>query len=217
MGLFISNNKHQNIYKNDAIRDEPNQVIFRRDHLADLLEAQREEYNLLQQSILKLHLCSDQQDSKQIRKLLDISSQLRLLKSKDLKHEETEDAILEQLTTLVEVNQKLHQDLARSNSSDQMYLSQLEQVSLANKEILNYLAEQRNTQENVLKRLENQEALTEKILRQMNNLRSVIFERTTFLVEKVDDGFKLTSSYLYQLLTGTDQSFMLYMPHKKKK
>ena len=49
-------------------------------------------------------------------------------------------------------------------------------------------------QVDVLKQLDKQEALTEKISRQLNHIRSIIFERTNYLATKLEDGYKLTAS-----------------------
>lgn len=59
----------------------------------------------------------------------------------------------------------------------------------------------------MLKRLDTQEALLDKLGRQLNHVRSILFERTNYLVDKIDEGYKLTSSYVYKLMTGSEQPF----------
>ncbi|MCP8970020.1 hypothetical protein [Ectobacillus ponti] len=60
-------------------------------------------------------------------------------------------------------------------------------------------------QETVLQRLDQQEALTEKMSRQLQHIRSILFERTNYLAAKIEDGYKLTSAYVYKLMTGSDK------------
>src|SRR5699024_8050790 len=50
--------------------------------------------------------------------------------------------------------------------------------------IIDQMSTQAETQDDLNKRLENQEALTEKLLRQVDHLRSILFERVSFLAEK---------------------------------
>jgi hypothetical protein len=65
--------------------------------------------------------------------------------------------------------------------------------------------------------LDKQEALTEKIYRQLNHIRSILFERTNYLAEKMDEGYKLTSSYVYNLMTGNDQPVSFTLLNRNKK
>ncbi|MCL6572457.1 MAG: hypothetical protein K6T88_12360 [Bacillus sp. (in: Bacteria)] len=67
----------------------------------------------------------------------------------------------------------------------------------------------------VFLRLDNQEALIEKISRQLNHIRSILFERTNYLATKIDDGYKITSSYVYKLMTGSDQPLTFFLMNQK--
>src|SRR5699024_12866080 len=67
----------------------------------------------------------------------------------------------------------------------------------------------------MLDRLENQEALMEKFHRQISEFRSILFERSSFLAEKIEDSYNLTSSYFYQLVSGSDTPLTLYMDQRK--
>ncbi|MDQ6597448.1 hypothetical protein E2K98_06635 [Bacillus salipaludis] len=68
----------------------------------------------------------------------------------------------------------------------------------------------------VLTRLDRQEALTEKILRQINHIRSILFERTNYLATKIEDGYKVTSTYVYKLMTGSEQPLTFLLRNDKK-
>ncbi|CAM4078550.1 hypothetical protein [Lederbergia lenta] len=57
----------------------------------------------------------------------------------------------------------------------------------------------------------------EKVVRQIDHIRSILFERMTYLAEKVENGYRLTSSYVYKLMTGANQPFALFMANEKQK
>jgi predicted nucleic acid-binding Zn ribbon protein len=84
------------------------------------------------------------------------------------------------------------------------------------KQLSEKISKQEEFQTGVLNRLDQQEALTEKIFRQLNHIRSILFERTNYLAEKIDEGYKITSSYVYKLMTGSDQPITFYLMNNKK-
>jgi hypothetical protein len=51
--------------------------------------------------------------------------------------------------------------------------------------------------------LENQEALTEKLMRKVDNFRSILYERTHFLADKIEEGYNATSSYIHEMVSST--------------
>ena len=126
---------------------------------------------------------------------------------------------MEQLSALTDENQKLQKMIENKHISDLEIVNQMKQHSLNNAELSQQIKEQKENQQEVLTRLDNQEALTEKALRQIGHLRSSLFERTNYLAEKIEDSYQLTSSYLYQLLTGADQplGFYVYSEERKEK
>lgn len=77
------------------------------------------------------------------------------------------------------------------------------------------LSAQGESTKQIEKRMESQEALTEKVVRQMGDFRSVLFERTNYLSEKIEE----TYSYILSQLTDCDQihsNFLLYESQKQK-
>lgn len=87
---------------------------------------------------------------------------------------------------------------------------QIEEQTTLEKELTEKLSQQETYQTEILTRIDKQEALAEKLARQINHIRSILFERTNFLAEKIEDGYKLTSSYVYKLLTGSEQPLTFY-------
>lgn len=99
---------------------------------------------------------------------------------------------------------------------EELELTLIERFNKLEESIDHKLLSQQDFQTDVLKRLDHQEALTEKIYRQLNHLRSIIFERTNYLATKVEEGYKITSSYIYKLMTGAEQPLTFLMLNSKK-
>lgn len=216
MGLFINIEQHHGMYKNVGKINESNQTSFRKDYLTELLKEQQRHNDLLHQSIYKLNLLTKQRDTSQSLQWQEINNRLTgLEKVNDLQGFQ----IMEQLKVLSNENEKLQMQMENERIFDQEVINQTKQNSLNYEELSQQINEQKESQQEVLTKLDNQEALTEKALRQISHLRSTLFERTSYLAETIEDSYKLTSSYLYELLTGIDQPLTFYMKgqHKKEK
>lgn len=99
---------------------------------------------------------------------------------------------------------------------EQLEFALMERFNAFEENMAQKLASQADFQTDVLTRLDNQEALTEKIYRQLNHIRSIIFERTNYLAAKVEEGYKITSSYIYKLMTGAEQPLTFFLLNQKK-
>lgn len=214
MGLFISNEHHHGMYKNIGQIKEPNQKTFRRDHLVEFLKVQQMNHDLLHKSIQKLSMLSQQRENNQSIEWQGINNRLTDLEKVN---DQQVLQIIEQLKVLTDKNEKLQMMMENERVTDQEVINQLKQHSLNNEQLSQHLVEQKESQQELMTRLDNQEALTEKVLRQMSNLRSSLFERTNDLAETIEDSYKLTSSYLYKLLTGADQPLTFYLHSEDKK
>jgi len=214
MGLFINSEQHHGMYKNVAKINEPNQTTFRRDHLAELLKEQQKMNDSLHKSILKLGILNEQRDEKQFNQWQEVSDRLGRLEK--VNHQQ-DLQMMAHLKTLTDDNKNLQMMIEDDRISSQEIMKQIKQHSLNNLDLTQQLTEQKEGQREVLIRLDNQEALTEKALRQIDNLRSSLFERTNYLAEKIEDSYQLTSSYLYQLLTGADQPLTFYVHSEDRK
>ena len=182
-------------------------------------------------SIRKIHYLnkSNQQHTETDNKIL---QQLDTLdeKNTDLISLLTE-SILKQINHLTQSNKEISNRIEKTEASkEQLFMGLTEQHMiqkevvdrLANHEekqkaVIEKLAHQEEFQTEVLRRLDSQEALTEKIFRQINHIRSILFERTNDLATKIEDGYKLTSTYVYKLMTGSDQPMTFTMIKDKKK
>lgn len=245
MGLFINDEINQGIYKNKGEITEPNQGFYRRDHLSELLKEQQKVNDALHHSILSLKVLSEQQGYKQSGQWEKVSNQLNELKGMNHQHEKIESLVVQRLKGLEMDSRRMQEMLESDHLSEQEMESQLKSLSRSSQEIADQLknfsqkndeiatkvdeqrgmqrqmadqmANQENKQHEVLNRLDNQEALTEKITRQMEHYRTILFERTSYLAEKIEEGYNLTSSYFTELMTGSDQLPKNFMVMEKKK
>ncbi|MCJ8008384.1 hypothetical protein ACFFF5_16045 [Lederbergia wuyishanensis] len=241
MGLFINNNDHPEVFKNKDKIQAPNQNTFKIDYLSELMMQQREANKVLTHSFLDLKILYEQQEKTHTDQWTEIGKHLDELRDIHLKHEkfegevidwlskledksskEKEDELaikqqwLEQMTKLNEMNNEIVNRLKKSEFANEQLILKIKDQMDIQMQMKEELSEQKVIQEQVSNRLENQEALTEKILREISHLRSVLFERASFLAEKIENGFKLTSAYVYKLMNGNDQSLTLLMAPEKK-
>lgn len=188
MGLYINNGKHPRVYKNKKKIPEPHQKMVRRDYLSEVID---EQYHANVSLLREIHEMKHQflnQEVLQANNWDKVANQLNELRSSNQKHTEYEELIIHLL--------KIQEDLQKQLSEK--------------------ISKQEEFQTGVLNRLDQQEALTEKIFRQLNHIRSILFERTNYLAEKIDEGYKITSSYVYNLMTGSDQPITFYLMNNKK-
>lgn len=188
MGLYINKGKHPKVYKNKKKIHEPHQKMGRRDYLAEVID---EQYHANVSLLREIHEMKHQflnQEVVQAKNWDKVVNQLNELSSNNQQHTEHEELIIHLLKTQEELQKQLSEKISK----------------------------QEEFQTGVLNRLDRQEALTEKIFRQINHIRSILFERTNYLAEKIDEGYKITSSYVYNLMTGTDQPITFYLMNNKK-
>lgn len=131
---------------------------------------------------------------------------LNELKIQSERQQETEDNHWKQL------DNQLH-DLRERNLYQQEFENQ---VIESLKNLTSKLSKQEEFQGGILQRLDTQEALIDKLSRQLNHIRSILFERTNYLAERIEDGYKVTSSYVYKLMTGSEQPLTFFLLNNKK-
>ncbi|MEC2157763.1 hypothetical protein [Virgibacillus halodenitrificans] len=242
MGLYI-NHRHGDIYKNNEGIQAPNQEVFIKNHVAEMIEEQQRVNKSLSTSFYELKNLYEQQSNKQTHQWKDITTQLNQLKELNDTHDKLENDVIKVLQKLegnqlsiqklIEENylsketydQQLneitsgYQDIAdkleRHREVNEKLTSKVEQQTEWQKEIGEKVKEHEVSQEKVLERMENQEAITEKITRQMDHFRSILFERTNYLAEKVEEGYHLTTSYVAKLMSDPERP-LAYMTLERK-
>ncbi|WP_017381646.1 hypothetical protein [Paenisporosarcina sp. TG-14] len=244
MGLYINTGKHPDILKNNGHIVDQNQSFFKRDHLSELLMEQQKTNETLNQSFSELKDLFEKQESKQTSHWKYIQKGISEQKKVNFQHRKVDNHVLEWLKELdakdsnlqvtlendLLLKQELMNTMETLSHSNLEVVTELDKVGLANevldlkvneqldlqKQITQQISKQEDTQKVLLSRLDNQEALTEKILRQIDHFRAILFERTSYLAEKIDTGYNYTTSYFSKLMTG-DQSLTHFLLNKKQK
>ncbi|WP_026567005.1 hypothetical protein [Bacillus sp. UNC41MFS5] len=188
MGLFINNREHPNVFKNKHEINTPNQELSRQDFFSELINEQQKANAVLEKALAELGFKTQAQEETQLIHWNHLDEQLNDLRNR------------------LESNE---------NANHQLVLQMNEQLELQ-KVVAEKMSKQEEFQGGVLQRLDNQEALMDKISRQINHIRSILFERTNYLATKIDDGYKITSSYVYKLMSGTEQPLTFFMMNQRK-
>lgn len=203
MGLFINKKRHPDVYKNNTEIKAPNQEVYKQDYLSEMIERQRQANAILTNSFQELEKSFKKQSKIQSGRVTRIGNNLR----------ELNDRYIEQ--------RELDHDVAHSleiygKKSEELALKMEQQIELQ-EQLANQISKQENFQNEVLNRLENQEALTEKMIRKIDNFRSILYERTHYLAEKIEDGYNSTSAYIYDLVTGSNVPAVRYKLKRNEK
>ncbi len=210
MGLYINKNQHPDVYKNNKNFDEPNQLFVKTDNLSIFIDEQIQANVSINSVLDDMKRKFIEQGALQASNWENVSSQLKEIRNNNLLHNKSEEQMIDWLRELDEKNSRLQA------ANEQLATKITQQVELQ-RQLSQEFTKQEEFQTEVLSRLDKQEALTEKIYRQLNHIRSIIFERTNYLAEKMDEGYKITSSYVYNLMTGNNQPMSFTLLNRNKK
>ncbi|WP_188207916.1 coiled-coil domain-containing protein [Alkalibacillus aidingensis] len=240
MALYINNGKHPNVYKNKKPVSEPNQNFSKIDRLSEYMAEQQRVNRALSNKYSFLNQYQKQQNNRQDR----LQNQLQELNKKASNYDSFKEQILERLRVLEgqsyqvekwikgeqnvkvelvdqvkklnETNQEIKEQLHEQDLTKSDILEQMDQLIEAHQRLSDQIVDYDKDQKRMVERIENQEALMEKVLRQMLNLRSIFYERSHHLADKIEDHYELTSTYFHKMLTGKDQPLTLLMDQKDK-
>lgn len=226
MGVYMNSDQNPDIFTNDSSLSGKNQDMYKKDFLADWREEQHSRF-LQHHSALENVLRQQKRlQSIQYRMMED---QLADREYQEQRSEEVKDEVINLFHEVTMQNVQLQADYQRAMEAQWQPIWQaaeelkhrLDSLEQVNEELANRLEKQVNTQEqmaeqaaryeetqkDVLLRLDNQEGLIDKIARKLDHLRSVLFERTHFLAEKIEAGTLVRSK---QIVQGSERSLTLY-------
>ncbi|OCA90501.1 hypothetical protein A8F94_01030 [Bacillus sp. FJAT-27225] len=244
MGLFV--NKHiRNLFKTNRDLPANNQEEARSSRLSELIEEQQKTNKQLLESISEIKPRYDQLQESQTAQWNDVKEKIGNLEIQGQKREKFEHTILarvnqldhtslqnqnsllanerliksvvEQVHTIKEAKHDFANRLERTEASQNQLIVQMDEQMQIQKDMAGRLANNEGFQAEVLERIDKQEALTDKIFHQLNHIRSIVFERTNYLATKIEEGYSLTSSYVYKLMTGSDQPLTFSAFNNKQK
>ncbi|WP_456279151.1 hypothetical protein [Bacillus sp. AK128] len=106
------------------------------------------------------------------------------------------------------------QELSKHIKANDQTLEFIHQQLVSQEDLCKTLSEKLEIQEafhqTLMERLDSQEALTQKISRQLEYLKGVIFERFSFLTDKIENSFKFTTGF-FRSKSDTD-----YIEHNEE-
>lgn len=216
MGLFINSQSHLGVFNNDVDLVEHNQSYSKIDSLTQWMQEQQDANASLHRHIVDLEMLLKQQKKVQSNQLTTIHTRLNKLQDNDFQHEQFEENVTRSLTKLDDKQQEFHQMLADEQAVDQEFRMQVSESSKEmaikmneqldhQQQLVHRLLQQEDAQKVIISRLDNQEGVTEKMVRQLDHLRGILYERTNFLTEKIENSYAMTASYLAKLLTNPEQ------------
>ena len=239
MGLYINRNQ-QNIYRTEKPVGN-NQDIYVYNRASELAKAQKKYNEMMQRNIVELHEMYASHQKADDTKWGYLQNQFKAFETFGKDQETVVQEVLQQINTVEAEQRKLLQTLKMEqstvqNSEDKWrelaeayekillrletimkeheIFSQKMQEQLLNQEKISKLWKvQHHKLDQLDKRIENQEAMSEKITRQLEYLRSVLFERTHYLAEKIEELYK----DLFQLLNkrGEESRKKTFVVHNK--
>ncbi len=226
MGLFINSQSHSDVFNNEANIVEHNQSHSKIDTFTQWVQEQQEENALLNRHIGDLEMLLKQQKKVQSNQLATIHTCLNELQDNDIRREQFENDMTKSLTRLDDKQQELHQMLVDEQAVDHEFRMQVSESSKEmackmnvqldhQQQLSEQILQQEDAQKVVIARLDNQEGVTDKIGRQLDHLRSILYERTNYLTEKIENSYTMTASYLARLLISSEQPMTRFRMNPK--
>ncbi|WP_217586266.1 hypothetical protein [Lentibacillus saliphilus] len=241
MKPFMNTNMHPDMYENSEKITAPNQDYYMRNAFDMWKRDQQQARTQLFQAVHHLNQQFTILSTQHKKEIDDIRSQLATLDMEagvqEQFREETERwlAMLDEnqgkLEQLLEhdraFKQTIQQEMSDLNASQQtvleeltgartQLLAQMDRVLELHEQVTESLAAHEAEQTHLVNRMADQEALLEKVTRQISHVRSILFERSTYLADKIDDSWRQTSDYLYQWVKGKDQPLTLLNTKKSE-
>lgn len=242
MSLFMNMVEHPEIFMNTEDIPTRNQRHYQYDSFAELMKTQEKVNISLKNSFQLLEKIHLEHQHLQTNKWEEISEELSKLAIHERKSNQFHVQVINRLNELdaqhkrvesmlnneTTLKEEFKKEMNRMIASHEIFITEkLNQFHKSHENLSNELTHlhkwQRTASEKVIEaqldmndRLERQEALMEKVTRQLTLLRSILYERTHDLAEKIEESYELTSAYLYQLLTGSMEPFSLFIEKKKK-
>ncbi|MDN4607886.1 hypothetical protein [Sporosarcina highlanderae] len=220
MGLFFNRKNDLKIYEGDTTNDR-NQSVYRSDTVTTALEEQRKAFEIMNEEYAELakqlqkqkKIQSDRWKTTGIRfdEILENQSQhhhfeleaMQTLAHHDKQNKELQNVlekkkkmneeIVQQINQLSQSNSEIAERLEKFDADQELLLKKMDEQIERQQQFSVSLEEQKITQSEIVDRIDRQEGLVDKLMRQMDFLKSVLFERTHFIAEKIDKSFSYIS------------------------
>lgn len=227
MSLFVNKEVEPKVHLSSSHISESNQEVYRLQFLAEVLKCQDTINKKLAYSLESINSLFQKTALDQQQQNLIIESKIegqKTVHSHMLINLERLEAIInermeqingdkQEIAQLVGKEEIVHQTiLAQLSTQDQISMNIIKKISELEIELTEHIKNQQSAQteitsklevqdvyhKTVMERLDQQEAITHKVNRQLDNLKSVIFERIGHLAEKIE----VQSKHTIKSLTG---------------
>lgn len=245
VGLYKNKVNHPEIFINEHEIKDNNQSFYKRNFLHDLLEEQKAVNKELLFSFHMLKESFEKQYEVQNRRWMETNQRLEQLNEYNSKREKMEKETIQRLEKLENSQTELHKELITDNKLKDSISNEMETIKILNHQLINQIqlneADQRELENKISKmmeinidikekvtdlekkqvtvseKLDQHEALMEKISRQLTFLRSILFERTHDLAEKIENVYKYMENWFNQWLKRNDENKLLDEKEKELK
>lgn len=175
MSLFINNDKHKSIYKNQEKIKGINQNFFRSDPLSEILKEQQKINDSFYRSIRDLETISKQQKFRQNEQWDEINHLFNEFKEY---HDRKNKHVVQKLLDLEAGNRKLRQRFNHKQLSEEKWIDQMDSIQKSNDEIIlqliQYALTSEQIEEKVDEQITTQKQMYEKVLEHSKNQTDVI-------------------------------------------
>lgn len=227
MGLYMNDDRHPGMYRGSKKLNESNQVIERQDYLTQVLSNQQKTNRTFNRAIYGLRHSQKKLETRQSNQWKELMEHLEEMRDLSDRHEELEQAVLAWLKSLELKNRKLQlvlkneqkakKDLVQKvedlNKLNHDLMARLDEISELNGRIETKVDEQtklqkslsgqvnrlETAQQEVMSKIDSQEGLIDKLNRQIDHIRSVLFERTNHLEGKIEHLYKSMAALFQKL------------------
>jgi len=191
-------NTKQNVYTSEQLKFIHQQVKDLEEHLFKSLEENEYQIREMKNSLQLLE--AEQWKREQFEEMIS-----RSIQSMKVELQEKLDLLLQQqrwnhvennLERLTSEVKQVNHHLENQSLSQAGILERVSEIKNTQATLVQKAVEQRELYEDINNRFKQQEAISDKTMRQIDNLRSILYERTNFLAEKISDGMQVILQFL---------------------
>src|SRR5690625_3652277 len=232
MGLYINDENDLHIFKNDAEKiREPQQKLMMNQWITEWMEEQRQMNQTLsnnhyllnnqvrRQGEVQTYLLERLEQFEKLQqeyvdsqnqlseRIIVLNNEYEQLESRLKNNEASNEQIMNELKVINEATHSIMDSLKKQEALNDKLFDQFNELLTEQKDIKEKVDAQGTDQQEIMEKIDEQVATTEKIKQQIGHLRSVLYERSHYLSEKIEEHYEFTSQYVHQLLTGEKDSF----------
>lgn len=182
MGLYMNDNEHPTLFKNNGPLIDNNQANYHTDNLSEIIKGQQTSNQLVQRAIQVFKNTQTRSNQRQILNFKNLNKQLNELKELHTQHHQIEKHVIDWLQKLEVQNAELRatitdEQISIKNLTNQMHTigqSQtefdlhLQKVAGSNDEIVSQLTQQNVFNDKIFERLDQYTVITDEFVQRLN-------------------------------------------------